>query len=78
MLCAFGIDGGMAKSIDAETAEKVIKLLGGTRAAARLLDCPPTTVQNWISNGVPKWRVPQIKAAAERKGVRLPAAARAA
>lgn len=62
----------MSKSIDAETARKIIKSLGGTRGTARKLDCPPTTVQNWISSGIPRWRVPMIQAAAEREGIKLP------
>ena len=68
----------MVKSLDATTAAKIIEAFGGTRDAARALDCPPTTVQNWKSNGIPKWRVPAIQSIAAREGIKLPAAARAA
>lgn len=49
-------------------AINAIAALGGTTAVAGLIDAPPTTVQSWKSNGIPRSRLSHLKMVAEREG----------
>jgi hypothetical protein len=56
------------------TADIVIDALGGTTVVARLANppIPQSTVHSWRTNGMPAWRVAQIKPAAKAAGLRAP------
>lgn len=66
-----------------EPAASIIQLLGGLSAAAGALSSNTTTVQRWrlpkekggTGGYIPRWWHDKILAAAEAKGVSLPAAA---
>lgn len=60
------------------TAKAAIRAFGGlTKTALALTESagakvPITTVQGWQRNGIPQWRVPALRDAARRGGIRLP------
>ncbi|MBY9062323.1 hypothetical protein K7957_05185 [Sphingomonas yunnanensis] len=47
------------------TAEKIIDALGGTTPVARLMGSPISTVHSWRKNGIPPWRLAQLRVAAQ-------------
>ncbi|WP_373438203.1 carph-isopro domain-containing protein [Sphingobium sp. Z007] len=55
-----------------QNAAEIVEALGGTVAVAKALDIAPTTVSSWKTAGrIPPWRMPVIRALAERCAVTL-------
>jgi hypothetical protein len=51
--------------------DKLIELLGGDQAVARLCKIGPSAVSNWRQRGLPSSRGLQLLAAASRRGIPL-------
>ncbi|WP_370670738.1 carph-isopro domain-containing protein [Sphingobium xenophagum] len=55
-----------------QNAAEIVEALGGTVAVAKALDIAPTTVSSWKTAGrIPSWRMPVIRALAEKCAVSL-------
>lgn len=50
----------------------IISKFGGIRPLARLLDCPVSTVQNWITrHSIPAWQQLRILEIGKKNGVEI-------
>ncbi|MDR6851058.1 hypothetical protein J2Y54_000551 [Sphingomonas sp. BE123] len=53
-------------------AAQIVEALGGTSAVATALDLTPSTVSSWKTSGkIPRWRMPDVRALAQRRDVDL-------
>ena len=57
-----------------QTVKDFMNELGGTVEVAAVLGVPISTVSGWnLSNRIPHWRVPAVKALAKKLGKQFPA-----
>lgn len=64
----------MMRGMSEKKHHPVIDGLGGTTAVAKMIGAPVTTVHAWRKNGIPPWRLEQLKVRAAALGKSVPEA----